>query len=522
MSPSPKKKKERKSAAAAVQRDDTRDGRVLFRRRTRDLSLSFFLFEDERESNVSVVAIGKKPQKKNEFPGEKKREKKIILKTTIKMHLTIFHQFAQKKILCVVRPKGMTMRLATLTTTLFGSIRGTTTTTATTTTTSVRRGAMMTEHHQQQQQSSSSSNVIAKTLRGGGVLVRAQQTNDECVGERVAARASTSATKGDDDDDDDDEKEKERSGREKAKTKGPTPAPKHTRAYGTPMTGYQLEHGQRLMAEDSPFASLNLKEAMKVGAAKGVRCRQHVNPLSQKFCKPSETPSWDVIFKDISKPLTIDVGCGGGRFPLAMAKRFRERNFLGVDVREALVERGEKWGEFAEVSENVAFAAGNCTVSLKPWLEDYNENNKDNKRGKVELVCVQFPDPHFKRKHWKRRVVQKEMVEALASGLEEGARVFLQSDVKEVAEDMRDKFEKFGNGKFVVDDSLHVRGEHEAIFEADAPDPSDWEGEEHEGFIPTWYQKGWLKENPLGVPTEREVQTINEGQPCFRVMLCVK
>ena len=87
---------------------------------------------------------------------------------------------------------------------------------------------------------------------------------------------------------------------------------------------------------------------------------------------------------------------------------------------------------------------------------------------------------------------------------------------------MRDKFEKFGNGKFVVDDSLHVRGEHEAIFEADAPDPSDWEGEEHEGFIPTWYQKGWLKENPLGVPTEREVQTINEGQPCFRVMLCVK
>ena len=41
-------------------------------------------------------------------------------------------------------------------------------------------------------------------------MVRAQQTkNDECVGERVAARASTSATKGDDDD----EKEKERSGR---------------------------------------------------------------------------------------------------------------------------------------------------------------------------------------------------------------------------------------------------------------------------------------------------------------------
>mgnify|MGYP002634040204 FL=1 len=302
------------------------------------------------------------------------------------------------------------------------------------------------------------------------------------------------------------------------KKKGPTPAPKHTRKYGTPMTGYQLEHGAKLMAEDSPFASLNLKEAMKSGAAKGVRCRQHVNPLSQKFSAPSRTPDWAAIFKEPVKPMTIDVGCGGGRFPLAMAQRFRERNFLGVDVREALVERGEKWGEFAEVSENVAFAAGNCTVSLKPWLDDYNENNRDEKRrGKVELVCVQFPDPHFKRKHWKRRVVQKQMVDALASGLEEGARVFLQSDVKEVAEDMRDKFEKFGNGKFVVDESLH--GNEEVIFEADAPDISDWEGEEHEGFVPTWYEKGWLKENPLGIPTEREVQTTNEGQPCFRVML---
>lgn len=57
--------------------------------------------------------------------------------------------------------------------------------------------------------------------------------------------------------------------------------------------------------------------------------------------------------------------------------------------------------------------------------------------------------------------------------------MFLQSDVKEVAEDMRDKFEKFGNGKFVVDESLH--GNEEVIFEADAPDISDWEGRNTRG-----------------------------------------
>ena len=44
---------------------------------------------------------------------------------------------------------------------------------------------------------------------------------------------------------------------------------------------------------------------------------------------------------------------------------------------------------------------------------------------------------------------------ALAEGLTPGARVFLQSDVKDVSEDMRDKFERFGAHLFDLDASLH-------------------------------------------------------------------
>lgn len=299
----------------------------------------------------------------------------------------------------------------------------------------------------------------------------------------------------------------------------PTPAPRHTRKYGEAMTGYQLEHGAQLMSIESPFASLNLREATQ--KVKGVRCRQHVNPLSEKFRAAAISPKWNAIFEDLSLPLVIDVGCGGGRFPLAMAKVDAKRNYLGVDVREALVERGGQWSEFAGVEKNVAFIAGNCTVSLKPWIEDYHDNNNKyiERRGMIELVCIQFPDPHFKRKHWKRRVVQKELVDALKIGLKSGAKVFLQSDVKEVAEDMRDKFEKFGSDSFVVDDELHFGGRNSDLtFEADAPDLVDWEDDE-QNFIPTWFKYGWLKVNPNGVPTEREVQTISEGEPVFRVML---
>jgi len=79
-SPSPKKKKERKNAAAAaaVQRDDVRDGRVLFRRDAREisLSLSFFLKTKENQKRKRCSNNWKKTSKKNEFPRERKREKK--------------------------------------------------------------------------------------------------------------------------------------------------------------------------------------------------------------------------------------------------------------------------------------------------------------------------------------------------------------------------------------------------------------------------------------------------------------
>jgi tRNA G46 methylase TrmB len=52
---------------------------------------------------------------------------------------------------------------------------------------------------------------------------------------------------------------------------------------------------------------------------------------------------------------------------------------------------------------------------------------------------AQYPDPHFKKRHHKRRIVQAELVETLAALLPTGATVFLQSDVLEVAEAMRDQ-----------------------------------------------------------------------------------
>ena len=337
-------------------------------------------------------------------------------------------------------------------------------------------------------------------------------------------------------------------------------------------------HGAKLMMEDSVFAELSLAEASQ--KVQGVRVRQHVNPLKASLQTQAPAPEWREVFADVAKPLVVDIGCGGGRFDLMFAKRHPELNVLGVDIRAPLVDRGNAWGEVAGIVDNVHFAECNATVSIGVWLKSYAALGE---ASRVDAVTIQFPDPHFKKRHHKRRVVQAALVRAVAQGLEPGARVFLQSDVRDVAEDMRAKFETFGAHLFRLDESLHgnaeapetlaaanrerARDAAAAAFEEDerarvsreraeangypgrvfagdavrpaeaaadsaadsegtappAPPDPDADAEAEAEWVSAWAQagdrEGWLDENPLGVPTERECQTVDSGGRCYRVML---
>jgi tRNA G46 methylase TrmB len=50
----------------------------------------------------------------------------------------------------------------------------------------------------------------------------------------------------------------------------------------------------------------------------------------------------------------------------------------------------------------------------------------------TDSVMIQFPDPHFKKKHRKRRIFQPDLVKAICDLLPPGGQLFLQSDVKMV------------------------------------------------------------------------------------------
>lgn len=163
-----------------------------------------------------------------------------------------------------------------------------------------------------------------------------------------------------------------------------------------------------------------------------------------------------------------------------LAKRTpKERNFLGLEIRERIVKRAESWAKDLAL-DNILFLFANATISFKQLVESYP--------GPLVLVSVLCPDPHFKKKHHKRRVLQKPLVGAIVDNLMPGGQVFIQSDVIEMALDMRNQFDEVKTLKHieVLDPAMLCDSE------------------------------GWLLSNPMAIRTEREIHAEHEGAKIYR------
>ncbi|XP_058205552.1 uncharacterized protein LOC131319353 isoform X2 [Rhododendron vialii] len=197
----------------------------------------------------------------------------------------------------------------------------------------------------------------------------------------------------------------------------PQPHRRNCTAVSVPSTseGQQLVRSPQLVALE--YADLNLSDSFSEEVGH-VRIRQHVNPLSASFSAPAPVPKWSEVYRDPTLPLVVDVGSGSGRFLMWLAKRNLERsqdpkNYLGLEIRQKLVMRAEYWANELALS-NIHFIFANATVSFKELVSTYP--------GPLVLVSILCPDPHFKKKYHKRRVVQKHLVESIVDCLMPGGQ----------------------------------------------------------------------------------------------------
>jgi len=152
--------------------------------------------------------------------------------------------------------------------------------------------------------------------------------------------------------------------------------------------------------------------------------RQHVNPLSSNFNKIERIPSLSEMFGDSESNLHLDVGCAAGEFLFDLALVNSNWNYLGIEIREKLVKKA-KLKVFEREIKNLYFVFGNANNILNDVQNKFIIKN-------LKSISFNFPDPWFKKRHYKRRVIQPEFIKILSNSLQKGTLIFVKTDVKDL------------------------------------------------------------------------------------------
>lgn len=91
--------------------------------------------------------------------------------------------------------------------------------------------------------------------------------------------------------------------------------------------------------------------------------------------------NWKADYFKNNNPITLELGCGRGEYTVDLARRFPQRNFIGMDIKGARIWKGAK-AALSEGLKNVAFIRNRID-----FIETYFAQDE------VSEIWIPFPDP---------------------------------------------------------------------------------------------------------------------------------
>jgi tRNA (guanine-N7-)-methyltransferase len=151
------------------------------------------------------------------------------------------------------------------------------------------------------------------------------------------------------------------------------------------------------------------------------KIRQHVNPLKSDLLEIPDVPR---IAAAPGRFLEVELGSAESLFLIDRAPRAPEATLVGVEIRREMVARADRLCAEAGVS-NVRNVFANMSVDLPRLFAPRS----------VRRFHINFPDPWWKTRQHKRRVVGPTLIDELAAALEPGGEISVMTDIFEIALD---------------------------------------------------------------------------------------
>lgn len=124
--------------------------------------------------------------------------------------------------------------------------------------------------------------------------------------------------------------------------------------------------------------------------------------------------SWGKDFFGNENPIVLELGCGKGEYTVELARRFPDKNFIGIDIKGARIYTGARMVE-EEGLKNAAF--------LRAGIENLEAFFAP---GEVSEIWVTFPDPQMQ--HVRRRLTGARFLNSYNRVLIPGGSVHLKTD----------------------------------------------------------------------------------------------
>mmetsp|Transcript_27863 Transcript_27863/g.89862 ORF Transcript_27863/g.89862 Transcript_27863/m.89862 type:complete len:303 (-) Transcript_27863:42-950(-) len=161
------------------------------------------------------------------------------------------------------------------------------------------------------------------------------------------------------------------------------------------------------------------------------RSRAHCNPLSHndsfEYPLRPEDMDWGGLYGVPGSPSIVDVGCGFGGLSMSLATKTTEL-ILALEIRPKVCEFVRRRVDSLRKKrdgfkyQNVACLRSNAMIYLPNLLA----------KGSLTKLFFCFPDPHFKAKNHRRRVVSPALLAEYAFVLRPGGLLYAITDVRQL------------------------------------------------------------------------------------------